>query len=131
MDHKKHFSKVICIAFAGVMMLMLAASSVQAQQSACVFLKVGAGYEAEMRITSGNWQTAWSDKFPIGQTKCQPMANLKMGAAYTVEVKAFMGETKSCSPQVPYNPDYTGSITYLASGSTLSVSCTLPSGEQK
>jgi hypothetical protein len=123
MGHKKHFLKVICFGFASVMTLMLIASSVEAQQSACVFLKPGAGYAAEMRVTSAGWQTNWSGSFAIGGTKCQPLMNLAPGASYTVEVKAIMGETKSCSPQVPYNPDYTGNITYFASGSTLSVKC--------
>jgi hypothetical protein len=131
MGHRKCFSAVACMVFVGMMLLIMAATSAQAQQSACVFLKVGAGYQAEMRITSGSWQTSWSDKFDIGSTKCQPMSNLAPGAAYTVEVKAVLGETKSCSPQVPYNPTYQGSITYLASGSTLHVECTLPSGEKK
>lgn len=123
MGHKKHFLKVICFSFASVMILMLMVSSVEAQQSACVFLKVGAGYEAEMRVTSASWETPWSGSFPIGSTKCQPLANLASGASYTVEVKAIMGQTKSCTPQVPYNPQYTGNITYFASGTTLSVKC--------
>lgn len=82
------------------------ASSVEAQRSACVFLKPGAGYAVEMRVTSASWQTDWSGSFAIGGTKCQPLANLKSCASYTVEVKAIMGETKSCTPKVPYNPDY-------------------------
>ena len=123
MDHKKHFSKVICFGFASMMILMLMVSSVGAQSQACVFLKVGAGYAAEMRVTSAGWQTDWSGSFPIGSTKCQPLANLASGASYTVEVKAIMGKTVSCSPQVPYNPTYTGNITYFASGTTLSVKC--------
>jgi hypothetical protein len=131
MTHRKRFSSVACMVFAGALLLVLAATSAQAQQSACVMLKVGAGYQAEMRIVSGNWQTPWSDKFDIGSTKCQQMANLAAGATYSVEVKAVMGETKGCTPQVPYNPSYQGSITYLASGTTLGVHCTLPSGEAK
>ncbi len=123
MGHKKHFLKVICFGFASVMTLMLMVSSVEAQQAACVYLQPGAGYAAEMRVTSASWQTNWSGSFAIGSTKCQPLANLASGASYTVEVKAIMGETKSCSPQVPYNPGYTGNITYFASGSTLSVKC--------
>jgi hypothetical protein len=86
-------------------------------------LKPGAGYAAEMRVTSASWQTDWSGSFAIGSTKCQPLANLASGASYTVEVKAIMGETASCSPKVPYNPGYTGNITYFASGTTLSVKC--------
>ncbi len=131
MDHRNRCFKVICFSFAAVIALMLMASSADAQAQACVYLKPGAGYAAEMRITSGSWQTSWSGSFPIGGTKCQPMANLKTGASYTVEVKAILGETKSCSPKVPYNPDYQGNITYFASGSTLSVKCELPSGEMQ
>ncbi|MCX5812315.1 MAG: hypothetical protein NT178_07195 [Proteobacteria bacterium] len=123
MNHKKHFLKVICFGFASIMILILMASSAGAQQQACVFLKPGAGYAAEMRVTSASWETPWSGSFAIGGTKCQPLTNLKSGAAYTVEVKAILGQTKSCTPQVPYNPDYTGNITYFASGTTLSVKC--------
>jgi len=123
MDHKKHFSKVICLGFASVMILMIMASSVVAQEQACVFLKPGAGYAAEMRVTSAGWQTDWSGSFPIGSTKCQPLKNLAAGASYTVEVKAILGQTKPCTPHVPYNPTYTGNITYFASGTTLNVKC--------
>lgn len=129
MGHNKHFLKVICFCFASVTILGLMASSAEAQQEACVYLKPGSGYAAEMRITSGSWSTSWSGSFAIGSTKCQPIANLKTGAAYTVEVKAIMGETKSC-PQGSYDPNFTGNITYLASGTTLSVKCVLPSAEE-
>jgi hypothetical protein len=123
MNHKKHLLKAICFGFASVMVLMLVASSVGAQNQACVFLKPGAGYAAEMRVVSAGWQTEWSGSFAIGGTKCQPLANLSAGTAYTVEVKAILGQTKSCTPQVPYNPQYTGNITYFASGTTLNVKC--------
>lgn len=122
MGHK-HFSRMVCLGFASIMVLMAIVSSAEAQQNACVFLKPGAGYAAEMRVTSAAWQTPWSSSFAIGGTQCQPLANLKDGAAYTVEVKAIMGQTKSCTPQVPYNSTYTGNITYFASGTTLSVKC--------
>lgn len=130
MVYKKLFLTVICFGIISVMALVLMATSAQAQQQACVFLKPGAGYAAKMRITSGSWTTEWSGSFPIGQTKCQQLTNLKSGAEYNVEVKAILGKTQTCTPKVPYNPDYQGSITYFASGTTQNVHCSLPSGEQ-
>ncbi len=129
MGCKKHSLTLICLGIIGVMALM--ATAAQAQQKACVFLKVGAGYAAEMRVVSGSWRTDWSGSFPIGQTKCQDIANLKSGAEYTVEVKAIMGKITGCAPKVPYNPDFKGNITYFAWGTTLSPHCALPTGQEQ
>lgn len=126
MVRKKCFVRAVCLAFAVITIFIIIGTSAEAQEQACVFLKPGSGYVAEMRVTSAAWQTPWSSHFDIGQTQCQPLANLKSGAAYTVEVKAILGKTVSCTPLVPYNADFQGNITYLASGTTLGAHCELP-----
>ncbi len=96
-----------------------------AADRACVSLLVGAGYAAEMRIVSGNFKTAWSSSFPIGKTVCQPLQGVPFGQDYTVEVKAILGETKSCAPSVRQTQG-PGSITFQAWGTTLNVHCEMP-----
>ena len=96
-----------------------------AADEACVHLKVGAGYVAKMRIESGDFKTDWSDSFAIGSTRCQSLNGVPVGSQFTVQVHAELGETKDCTPSITHSKGE-GSITFEASGTTLSVKCQMP-----
>lgn len=102
-----------------------------AQQSACVYLQPGAGYAAWMRVVSGSYSSDWSDLFPIGQYRCQSLASIGDGQPFTVQVSALLGSSKVvCTPDnVKRVASAPGSLTYLASGTTLNVHCSMPSTE--
>jgi hypothetical protein len=102
-----------------------------AQQSACVYLKPGAGYAAWMRVVSGGYSSEWSDLFAIGQYRCQSLGSIGDGQPYTVQVSALLGSSKvACTPDnVKRVASAPGSVTYLASGTTLHVQCSMPSQE--
>jgi hypothetical protein len=101
-----------------------------AQANACVSLLVGAGYAAKMRVVSGSFHTDWSDSFPIGKTKCQPLGGVGNGNQFSVEVSAVLGETKTCKPSnVTRVAASTSNVVYQAWGSTLSVKCEEPTAE--
>jgi hypothetical protein len=117
--------------FAAVLALIgLAAwSPAQAQSSACVYLEPGAGYAAWIRVVSGDFESKWSSSFPIGQHRCVDLKPIADGAKYTVQISAVLGSSKvHCKPdnqtRVAAN---TGSVTFLAWGTTFNVHCEMPS----
>lgn len=101
-----------------------------AQAKACVSLLVGAGYAAEMRVVAGSFHTDWSSSFAIGKTVCQPLDGVSDGNKFSVEVHAILGKTKTCTPSdVVRVASSKSNVTYQAWGTTLSVKCEEPGGE--
>jgi len=99
-------------------------TSLWAQSAACVFLKTGSGYAAKMRVKYGSTTTAWSGSFAINEFKCQSLADVVDGTEVVVQVDAIAGETKTCGSFVLAKTST--SVTYLASGTTLGVKCSMP-----
>ena len=115
------------IVISSVFCIMAMASSVSAQQNACVHLKVGAGYAAKMRVCTGDTCKSWSGVFGIGKSKCQSLAGFPTGTIFTVQVHAQAGDTKTCSPSdVTRNANDKTNLVYLASGTTKKVHCNQP-----
>ena len=104
---------------------LLISTSVWAQSSACVFLKTGSGYAAKMRVKYGTTTTSWSGSFAINEYKCQSLVDVVDGTTVEVQVDAIAGETKTCGSFTLAKANQ-ASVTYLASGTTLNVSCSLP-----
>ena len=130
MSRKKNFLLLVCFSVVSIVALTLIASEAMAQQQACVFIKVGAGFSGKMRVVSGSWTSPWSSDMPIGQQRCQPLANLAPGAPYSVEFKADLGKSKICSPEnLPYNPKDPGTANFFAWGTTLNVKCSQMASE--
>ncbi len=99
-----------------------------AQANACVSLLVGAGYAAQMRITSEGRGTEWSHSFPIGRTVCQSLASVADGKQFSVEVHAILGKTETCRPSnVTRVAASRSNVTYQAWGTTGNVQCEEPS----
>lgn len=123
MKHKK-IALIICFIFVSVTAMTLFASTAQAQQKACVFIKVGAGFSGKMRVISGSWKSEWSSDMAIGGQRCQSLENLSPGAPFSVQFKADLGKTVTCTPSdIPYNPKDPGNANYFAWGTTLKVKC--------
>lgn len=115
-------------ALAFLVATMWPASQASAQSAACVHLLVGAGYAAKMRVVAGKFHTDWSGSFAIGSTKCQSLDGVADGQAFSVEVSAVLGETKTCKPEnVVRAAGSKSSVTFQAWGTTLSVKCEEPS----
>lgn len=108
---------------------LMAVSPAHAQSSACVYLQPGAGYAAWIRVVSGSFESAWSSSFPIGQHRCVDLRPIADGAKYTVQISAVLGSSKvHCKPDNQTRvAAQSGSITYLAWGTTLNVHCEMPS----
>lgn len=106
-------------------------SPAQAQSAACVYLQPGAGYAAWIRVVSGSFESAWSSSFPIGQHRCVDLRPIADGAKYTVQISAVLGSSKvHCKPDNQTRvAAQTGSVTYLAWGTTFNVHCEMPSAE--
>lgn len=117
--------------FAAAMFLLVAglfwSHHAAAQSAACVHLLVGAGYAAKMRVVAGSFHTDWSDSFAIGQTKCQSLSGVGDGIAFSVEVSAILGKTKTCTPSdITRVASSKSSVTFQAWGTTLDVKCQEP-----
>ena len=110
------------VLFAAASLLM--STSLWAQSAACVFLKTGSGYAAKMRVKYGTTTTAWSGSFAINEFKCQSLEDVVEGTEVVVQVQAIAGETKTCGSFALAKTST--SVTYLASGTTLNVSCSMP-----
>jgi hypothetical protein len=107
--------------------LALSAAPAAAQDNACVNLLVKAGYAAKMRVVWTGGQTEWSGSFAIGQAKCASLSGVPAGATFSVELKAILGKTITCSPSdVTYNPSVPSNVVYNAWGTTLSPKCEQP-----
>ncbi|MCW5688535.1 MAG: hypothetical protein KIT76_08330 [Pseudolabrys sp.] len=108
---------------------LFAAAPAQAQSAACVNLLAGAGYAAWMGVKFGD-SFYWSDSFPIGQYRCVklPVSGMVDNAPYTVVVSAVLGSSKVECKQAPspYNSKDSNSVVYNAWGTTLNVSCVMP-----
>ncbi|MBS0534968.1 MAG: hypothetical protein JSR72_13000 [Proteobacteria bacterium] len=108
---------------------LLAAPPARAQSAACVNLLAGAGYAAWMGVKFGD-SYYWSDSFPIGQYRCVklPVSGMVDNAPYTVVVSAVLGSSKVPCKQAPspYNSKDSNSVVYNAWGTTLNVSCEMP-----
>lgn len=103
-------------------------SAAHAQSAACVYLEPGAGYAAWIRVVSGSFTSEWSSSFPIGQYRCVDMTPIANGAPYTVQISAVLGSSQvACQPaNQTRSSAMTGSITFLASGTSLNVKCNMP-----
>ncbi len=111
-----------------VLGIALSSAPASAQSAACVHLLVGAGYAAKMHVVSGTFHTDWSSSFPIGQTKCQPLDGVGDGQTFSVQVKADLGETQTCTPaNIVRVAASKSSVTFQAWGTTLNVHCEEPS----
>lgn len=123
-------SKVILGAFTIAAGTLYLPSSAAAQSKACVMLKAGAGYAAKIRVTTGGTQTPWSSSFPIGQERSidlKSLGVLQPGTRFSVQVQAVAGKTATCTPSdVPYDPNNTTNLVYIATGTTLNVHCKQP-----
>lgn len=108
---------------------LFAAAPAQAQSAACVNLLAGAGYAAWMGVKFGD-SFYWSDSFPIGQYRCVklPVSGMVDNAPYTVVVSAVLGSSKVECKQAPspFNSKDSNSVVYNAWGTTLNVSCVMP-----
>jgi hypothetical protein len=118
---KGFIARIILFAAAAI----LISTSLWAQSSACVFLKTGSGYAGKMRMKYGTTTTSWSGSFAINEHKCQSLKDVVDGTMVEVQVTAIAGETKTCGTFVLAKAATT-SVTYLASGTTLNVSCSMP-----
>lgn len=118
---KGFIARIILFAAATI----LVSTSLWAQSAACVFLKYGSGYSAKMRMSYGGTTTAWSDTFTVNNYKCQSLSSVTPGTTVTVQVHANAGNDKTCGTFVLEKT--TASVTYLASGTTLGVNCSMPS----
>ncbi len=117
---KRFIARILFFAAASLLM----STSLWAQSSACVFLKTGSGYAAKMRVKYGTTTTQWSGSFAINEYKCQSLADVVDGTTVEVQVDAIAGETKTCGSFVLAKTST--SVTYLASGTTLGVKCSMP-----
>jgi hypothetical protein len=121
----KHIART-CLVVASLAVALPGAPA-RAQSNACVHLLVGAGYAARMRVVAGSFHTDWSGSFPIGKTKCQSLEGIGDGIAFSVQVKAILGKTKTCEPsQIKRVAASPSSVTFGASGTTQDVHCREP-----
>ena len=118
---KGFIARIVLFAAASI----LISTSLWAQSSACVFLKTGSGYAAKMRMKYGTTTTEWSGSFAINEYKCQSLADVVDGTTVEVQVHAIAGNDKACGSFVLAKASTT-SVTYLASGTTLNVHCSMP-----
>lgn len=121
---KVRLRSTILAVFCGLACLMPAAA--HAQNSACVNLLVGAGYAAKMNVYWSGGSTGWSGAFAIGQTKCQSLSGVPVGAQYTVEVYAILGKTVDCNPHPLTKVNGGPNAVFNAWGTTLNVHCEMP-----
>lgn len=130
MSPKKLLNVKSNLAICAVALGTLAAQPCAAQTAACVNLLAGAGYSAWMAVKFGD-SFYWSDSFPIGQHRCinLPVSGMVNGAPYSVVVSAVLGSSKvPCTPApAPYSSSDTNTVSYNAWGTTLNVTCQMPS----
>ena len=108
---------------------MLPVQSAQAADKACVYLVPGAGYAAKVRVKTDEVTGEWSHVFAVGQSRCVSLEGLPADVIYTVEVHAIAGNTARCNPLLKTDktrPFKEESITFLAYGTTLNHTCTMP-----
>jgi|ERR1041385_570680 hypothetical protein len=117
---KGFIARIILFAAASILL----STSLWAQSAACVFLKYGAGYSAKMRVQYGQTTTTWSDTFTVNNYQCQSLASVTPGTKVIVQVHANAGNDQNCGSFVLAST--TASVTYLASGTTLNVNCSMP-----
>jgi hypothetical protein len=125
MNHRLPSLFALMIGCAGALCVALATPAA-AQQQACVMLQVGSGYVAQMSIRFGSATVGPSPNFAIGQTQCLTLAQVPDGMPFTVRVRAILGETVSCAPNIVRVANFQGNVTFFASGTTLNVHCFLP-----
>jgi hypothetical protein len=123
------FKKISKVGACGLGAWLLLAHPSAAQTRACVYLTPGSGYAAWMGVKFGD-SYYWSDSFPIGETRCisLPVPGMVNGAPYDVVVSAVLGSSKVlCTPSPsPYSSGDHNTVTYLAWGTTLNVTCQMP-----
>ena len=120
------FVRILFVALA----LVLLTGEAFAQSNACVYNKPGGGFVAKMRVCADGKCTDWSDSFAIGKTKCKSLTSYSSGASIKVEIDAVLGKKTSCSPSFNRNTEFTGTVVFHASGTTLSPKCEEPGGAQ-
>lgn len=119
------------VLLAVAVLALLAAPTVQAQQSACVYNQPGGGFVAKMRVCGGNSCTGWSSGFAIGKTQCQGLSSYANGASIKVEVDAVAGKQVTCTPTFTRDANFNGTAVFHTWGTTLSPKCEQPGGATK
>ena len=125
--------KTLLMAVAVVMAIFspqaFAADDGLSDDKACVYVKVGAGFAAKMRVLPpgvdenvGGDEVAWTKSVAIGKTACQSV-NLPFGAKYRVQVSPSGGKKKVCGTSTASR--YGHGAFYIAWGTTLSPKCEL------
>ena len=129
MNHKKYLLLLACFSFVS---MMLVASSAMAQPKACVELKAGAGYMAQMWVEVGPYKSNLSSMFTIGNSGCQTIKDIipaseryPSGLPINVYLKVAAGSAKvACKPDyVRYSPERSDNLIYIATGTTFLEKC--------